>query len=223
MGDDYQERAARMNQAAKSAHKEWVASLTPSQRRNLEKLGVLDPAKDRHEVGGHSPHQISDVAETSIARDDTDPTATIDDPASLLADEFGLPLDVAEQLHAWHQQSCEAALRQREGDLLSIVIGGLISSKNIRISAAGLAFAAELDAVNGLGTQAAYARLLGVTRSSISKSVKAWRRSLQLRRSSHQKSDEACQTYSEVGKKNHWRRQTTTASRILKVFNPKSK
>lgn len=213
--EDYHSHRRRLHETATTTHREWVAGLDAKQRKKLQDLGVLEPADDSPEVGGHSPYQVNDVADTPLASIDPDIAKEVDDAISQLADDFKVPLETARALFSWHAEQTAAAVREHEGDLLSIVIGGLISSQNIRISAGALAFATELDALNGIGSQAAYARKLGVTRSALSKAVKGWRRSLGLRRNAHQKSAAACESYSENGKNNHWRKQKVTASRFL--------
>jgi hypothetical protein len=216
---DYESHATRLQKRAEAQHREWVASLTPEVRKNLEKLGVLEPPDDSHEVGGHSPFQPSDVAESPLARIDVDFASTADGVEGEISDLFKVSLPKAKAILAWHTAEMEASRQANEADLLSVVVGGLLASDNIRISAAGLAFASNMDAANGLGNQARYARSLGVSRSILSKSVKAWRRQLNLRPSPWQKSDEACATYSQVAKNSHWRKAKTSAVKLMEKLN----
>jgi DNA-binding MarR family transcriptional regulator len=220
MSEDYGSHARRLQERAEAEHRKWVAGLTPAQKAKLKSMGVFDAPDDRHEVGGHSPHQACDIADTPLARTEADPAGELDSEAAILADRFHIDLELAEHLITWRESEIESALRQREGDLLSIVIGGLIASKNPRVSAAALAFAAGLAAVNGLGSQSEFARRLKISRATISKMVKSWQRSLNLRPSVHQKSEPACKSYSENGKKNHWRSAKVTASSLLKKLSP---
>lgn len=220
MADDYESHRRRLQQEAEAAHRAWIRKLTPAQRAKLKSLGVLDPPDDSSEVGGHSPWQEVDAAESPLAKVDFDPSESLDSAASLLAERFGIPEPTAAAILQWHTKATEDALIRRQSDLLAIVVGGLIASKNIKIASAGLAYAAQLDAVNGLGCQAEYARSLGVSRSALSKSTRAWERDLGLQKSPHQKSAEACQTYSEIGKTNHWRTQKVSARALLARLRP---
>lgn len=216
---DYGAHAARLNTAARSAHEKWIESLTPDQRANLRRLGVLDPADDSHEVGGHSPTQLADVAESHLARTEIDLAAELDGHAGPIADRFDIPLHVAREILDWHVAGVEASMRTHEADLLSIVVGGLLASNNIKIAAAGLAFAGGMEAANGLGSQAQYARKLGVSRTILSKAVRSWAEQLNLRTNVWQKTPEACATYSAVAKARHWRKAKVSATELFKRIN----
>jgi hypothetical protein len=216
---DYQSHASKLATKARLEHQKWVAGLTPKQRAKLASLGVLDAADDSHEVGGHAPTQTADIAESPLASFELDMAGELDGKAGPIADVFGIPLPLARRILAWHVQETAAALRTHEADMLGIVVGGLLASNNVQIAAAGLAFATGMDAANNLGTQAKYARKLGVSRTILSKSVKGWKRQFGLRTSHHQKSEAACATYSAVTKERHWRKAKTTASELFKRIN----
>lgn len=217
MSADYTAHAARQQKAAQEAHAKWLQGLSAEQVANLKRLGVFDAPSDSHEVGGHAPGQTADMAESSMARVESDVAEEIDakSEAGGIADEFGVSLQTAQRILAWHKGQIKGALLSREADLLSVVVGGLLATKNIKISAAALAFASNMAAVNGLGCQSEYARKLGVSRTILSRAVVAWGRQLGLHPSAHQKSEKACATYSEVGKTNHWRRTKVSASALL--------
>jgi hypothetical protein len=216
---DYGHHASRLHARAKAEHDKWVKGLSPEVRKKLEGMGVLEAPEDSHEIGGHSPFQSSDIAESPLARVDIDFAAQADGEAGELADLFDISMETANKMLQWHQAKVDSSLQTHEADLLSVVVGGLLSSGNIKISAAGLAFASNMDAANGLGNQATYARSLGVSRSILSKSVKGWRRHLNLRPSPWQKSDEACATYSALAKEKHWRRTKTSAVELMSRLN----
>ena len=211
--------AARLNEKAKAAHESWVKSLTPEQVGNLRRLGVLEPPNDTHEVGGHSPTQVADLADTPLVGFTPDIAADIDGMDDILADQFGVPHVTAKAILAWHQQTLIETLRTREADLLSIVVGGLLAAKNIRIASAALAFASNMAAANGLGCQAEYARKLGVSRTIMSKAVLSWKRQFGLLQSPYQKTEEACATYSEVAKQKHWRKAKVSAVSLAQKLN----
>lgn len=216
----YEAHRDRLQREATLTHSRWVAGLSEQQREKLRKLGVLEPAQDRSDVGGHSPHQPGDLADTPLARVDVDVAAELDSEVDQLAEAFDLPLPLARKLHAWMATRIEQAVLSREGELVAIVIGGLLGSKNIRLAAGGLAFAFELDAVNNLGCQADFARDLGVSRQAVCKVVKAWARDLKLHPGAFQKSREASETYSRIGRERHWRSTKAQAAAVLARFRP---
>lgn len=213
MGDcEYLAKARRLHSRAVAAHAEWVAGLSVEQRAEMLALGVLAGPEDSHEVGGHSPAQLGDIADSALASVEFDPADVIDEHAETLADEFGITLPLARRILEWHLEGVEAALRIHEADLLAIVVGGLLASDNVRIATAGLAFATGMAATSGLGTQAQFARSAGVSRTIVSRSTLAWKRQFNLRANVGQKSDEACATYSAVNRERHWRKQKVSAS-----------
>lgn len=211
---DYDQHARKLHRRAVDAHKDWIAKLTPAQREKLRSLGVLEPPDDRADVSGHSPWQERDAAESHYAKIEPESDA-IDAPEERLADLFDIPIPLAKRILAWHRQALSAAIYQREGDLLAVVVGGLLSSKNPRLAAAGLAFATNLDATNGLGSQADFARALRVSRQAVSKVTKAWQRDLGLKPGAAQKSESACAKYSQIGMNSHWRTTKVSARELL--------
>lgn len=215
----YEDHARKQQAAAAKAHTEWIASLSKKERQHLQRTNLEAPPSDEHEVGGHSPYSLSDIADTPLARTDTDYALAIDQPYEILADEFGLTTDQARNLIAWHQQEVKAAVDKEKANYLQLIVGGLLSSKNPKLNAAGLAFANNLGALNGLPCQREYARLNHVSPSAISKVVKGWQEALGIHPSAHQKSESACQTYSEVGKANHWRDRAFKASMATRLLS----
>jgi hypothetical protein len=185
-------------------------------------MGLDRPSDDDSEVGGHSPYSASDIADTPLARTEIDFAAVIDTPIEELAEQFGITINQARRLLLWHRAEVGMAIQQAQAHYLQIIVGGLLSAKNPKLSAAGLAFAGDLAALNGLHCQRDYAKQLHVSPSAISKVVKAWQRALGLRPSTHQKSEAACKTYSASGKANHWRNRTVSASALLKRLKPKN-
>ena len=216
MASSYEDHARRLQAEATKAHREWVKSLTPAQRRKLIELKVLEPADDSPEVDGQAPCEAGDIADSPRARVEWDPADDIDGHAAVIADHLGVDLPNARKILAWHDLMVEEAINNREGELLAIVVGGLIAAKNVKVSTAGLAFAAKLDGINGFGSQSEFAKAHGISRSAISKVTIAWQRDLGLIKSVHQKSDEACRTYSAVGSSNHWRGRKADAVALLR-------
>ena len=214
----YEDHARRLQARATEEYSIWVSRMTPAERAQLAALGVESPPDDDTEVGGHSPYAASDLAESPLARVETDMAGNIDTAEDELAERFSIPLELSHKILCWHDSAVKDSIRRHEAHFLGIIVGGLLSARNPKLAATGLAFAAGLDALNGLGCQREYARNNGLSVSAVSKVVKAWQRGLNLRPSAHQKSESACQTYSDVGKTRHWRNRritTGTASRLL--------
>lgn len=224
---DYDEHARNLQARAEKAHTEWLASMPAAQRRRLQSLNLDTPPDDDTEVGGHSPYSLHDIADTPLARIDPDYAAEIDQPHETLADEFNITDTQARAFLTWHYAAVTAAVDREKANYLQLIVGGLLSSKNPKLNAAGLAFAANLAALNGLPCQREYARQNHVSAQAISKVVTGWQRALSLRPSAHQKSAQACETYSRVGKARHWRARPVTAtsaaallSRLRTASNP---
>lgn len=143
-----------------------------------------------------------------------------------MADEFNITPAQATQILSWHLKQIAVAVDKEKSNYLQLIVGGLLSSKNPKLNSAGLAFAANLAALNGLPCQREYARQNHVSASAVSKLVKAWQVTLGLRPSAHQKSEKACATYATVGKNHHWRNRPLTAGRatdlLAKIRKPKA-
>jgi len=213
-GRDYLDHSRNLHHAAAAAHAAWIAGMTPAERRRVREMNLESYGDDDSEVGGHSPFSVSDIAESPIARTDTDYAAAIDLPEEILADRFGVTRTQALAILAWHEEATAATVDREKAAYLQIIVGGLLSSKNPKMNAAGLAFAANLDALNGLPCQRQFARENHVSPSAVSKVVKQWQLALGLQPSAHQKSEKACKTYSMTGKANHWRDQPVTAASV---------
>lgn len=223
---DYDEHARNLHSRATAAHVEWLASMSPGERQRVKALHLDAPPDDDNEVGGHSPYSLNDIADTPLARIDPDFALEIDQPHEILAEEFGLTSDQARQLLTWHAREVTAAVDREKANYLQLIVGGLLSSKNPKLNAAGLAFAAGLAALNGLPCQREYARQNHVSAQAVSKVVTGWQRALNLRPSAHQKSAQACETYSHVGKTRHWRARpitATSAAALLSRLRPANK
>lgn len=219
----YTSHAINLQVKARDAHRDWLANLSQEERAHIKSLGLDTPPDDDSEVGGHSPFSLNDIADTSHARCEVDFAAAIDKPHEELADRFGLSAASAKELLEWHNHETDIAVRKHQANFLQLIVGGLLASKNPKLNAAGLAFAAGLAALNGLPCQREYARQNHISPSAVSKVVKGWQRTLGIHPSAHQKSEEACNTYAIVGKANHWRGQRfCAASNLLKRLKPTS-
>ena len=214
----YEDHRRRQHAMAAQEYASWIAGMSPTEREKIKALALEHFPDDDNEVGGHNPFAGSDMAESPLARIETDIASAIDTPAEELAEFFNISLELANRILSWHDDKVKSSIRSHESQFLGIIVGGLLSSNNPKLAAAGLAFAAGLDALNGLGCQREYARRNGLSPSAVSKVVKAWQRGLNLHPSAHQKSESACQTYSSVGKTRHWRNQrfsNGSATRLL--------
>jgi hypothetical protein len=201
-----------------------MAKMSPQDRLKLRNFNLESPPEDSMEVGGHSPFSLQDIADTPMAK--CDPVAANDSEAEELADMFSLSISQATRLLAWHHAEIESATRREKANYLQIIVGGLLASKNPKLNSAGLAFAANLAALNGLPCQREYARQNHISASAISKVVRSWQRSLDLNPSAHQKSEHACKVYAHVGKTRHWRNKkvkAATATELLQRLQKKSK
>jgi len=218
---EHQIRRAEMQRRASAEYTTWVASQPPAERAKLKNLGLDRPPEDTFEVSGHSPFEVGDAAESHHCRTELDIAAALDTPAELLAETYRLTLPQATGLLGWCKEQIASAIRSHEAHLLQVIVGGLLAAKNPKLSAAGLAFASGLDALNGLGCQSEYARANHVSRAAVSKIVIAWQRALGLRKSAHQKSERACTIYSNVATANHWRNRKASATELLRRLNQK--
>lgn len=220
----YDDHARSLQAKAKKAHAEWLASMKPEERAHLREMQLDAPPDDSTEVGGHSPFSLSDIADSALAKCETD-MSSFDLPEDDLADRFNITRQKAAAILEWHRIEVENATRREKANYLQIIVGGLLASKNPKLNSAGLAFAANLAALNGLPCQREFARQNHISASAISKVVRSWQRSLDLTPSAHQKSEEACKVYSQVGKNRHWRSQKIragTATALLARLRPTS-
>ena len=218
MNSQYELHASRMQREAREAHAIWFSKISPEEKQRAKALGVDTPPEDDSEVGGHSPYSTNDVSESPLASISFDFSEIIDTPSEAFAEQFGISAAQAAKIMRWHHTVVKDSLSRHLAQMLGIIVGGLLSAKNPKLSSAGLAFSVGLDALNGLGCQREYSIKNGLSPSALSKVVKAWQRSLGLRPSVHQKSEEACSTYSEVGKARHWRTQRVTPSAASKLL-----
>ncbi len=167
------------------AYKEWVADLPPVEREKLlEQKGLLEPLVGHH-VGGHSPDAKGDIAESS--------RASSEDHAIGAEPELATSSDSQLSTH----------------EVISRIVGLLIAAPNVRLSAYALAFAANLNALNGLGTQGDAARAIGVSATILSRRIEETRELLGLPRSAHQKGDPARLAAKKATSTNHWRNRKT--------------
>lgn len=93
-----------------------------------------------------------------------DMAAEIDTPVEILADELGVSLKQARAILA----KIECEVSRSESLKTAKIVGLLLQSCNLPVTAHALAFASGLDQLNGLKSQAEAARNLNVTRALMS-------------------------------------------------------
>jgi hypothetical protein len=220
MSEEYELHRRRQLDEARDAFNAFVGKLTPAQRAKLGKVGK--PADDTEMVNGHTV----DVVELPSASYRTDLAAEIDTFGETIAERFGLGLEAAYLLAEWMaNEIAQRAMNYRAQDL-NRISGVFIDSKNPKLFSAGLAFAANIASINGLGTQAEFARQLGLSRAAVSKATKFWQSFLNLPPSPHMKSAKACEKYRKKAREDHWRRRkldrseqsTKTLQKLNKQF-----
>lgn len=200
----YEEHAESLQKRAEEAHKLWISTLTGEQLEDAIKYGVIDPPKDSCKVGGHSPDQQKDLSDSPRCKVEINIAEQLDALPAVIADKFGLDIKTSQKIAEWHEAIVEQTSQQHQAQIIQNIIAGLLSTRNPKLAAAGIAFATELDALNGLN-QAEFARENNITRSAVSKCTVYWQRVLGVKPSVHQKSENACLAYKHNAVNDHWR------------------
>jgi hypothetical protein len=198
---NYIERARVYDRDAAAAYGRWYASLPEAQQKELSARGLdsyrVDPTKanDREE----------DAAEYSHCK--ISPAEFIEALPDELRELFGLNEEQAAGVAQLFGATLERMAKQQKAFLLGRIIGGLLQPGNVQLRIFGLAFAADLDQLNGLGSMEEAGKLCRppVTRAAVSKAKIEWQDQLELPRGTHSKSPEARAKYSQKAKTDHWR------------------
>jgi hypothetical protein len=111
---------------------------------------------------------------------------------------------------AWHHRAAARKAEKIKVRAIERIVGGFLDCANSKLTAAGLAYAADLALTAGLGTMQDYALKIAVSRAAISKNAKFWQRELGLPAASNMRAAEKCRAYSEAQKAKHWRNQKFT-------------
>jgi hypothetical protein len=173
--DDYAKRQGKRDADYERDYDAWVKSMTPAERREAEKLGVLKPCLQRH-GNGAADH---DMADSPLASHTPDIAALVDhDP------DTGEPIshDAIEVL--WH------------------FVADLIAEGNTRLTVECLAVALGLSSYNG-ESMTAIAHRHGVTRAAVSKRCVDITTQLNLPPSRAMRSEKARKTYQTSRTKHH--------------------
>lgn len=215
MRKTYEDHRARSESDYAETFSRWFQELTPGQLAILHRNGI-EGAEIDGRASGTAVEQ--DAAEISASRVLVDVPRQVDTLSDEFQEKFELGQEVSLPLAAWAIYEIERRAMQYKSRLLSKLVGGLIDAENPKLMVAGLAFAASLDALNGLGTQREYARKIHVTPAALSKVVKLWQIALEMNTSAHQKSAASCVTYARVQSSDqHWRRQKAGMQSTLEL------
>jgi hypothetical protein len=182
---DYNRRAQHQYQQYTAAYKDWVASLTPEEHAKAVSMGLAEPLQDSPRVSGHAPGEDRDAAESPLAKTNFNFSAFDQDTPR----ETGA--------NPWHDPFTSLTLQR--------VIGGIISSDNALIAVTALAFALNLDALNGLGSIREAAKKFGVSPEAISKKKRQWEKDLEIPPNAFAKSQAAKLALSIAQQTKHWK------------------
>jgi hypothetical protein len=166
--DDYSKKQSLRDAQYEREYEAWVKSMTPQERREAEKLGVLKSCVQRHGNGGAE----QDMADSAAASHTPDIAALIDQEG--------------DQSNDPHARDAIEVLRHFVADL--------ISEGNTRLTVECLAVALGLCAYNG-ESMTSIAKRHGVTRAAVSKRCVDITRQLNLPPSRAMRSEKARKTY----------------------------
>jgi hypothetical protein len=173
--DDYAKKQAKRDADYERDYEAWVKSMTPNERREAEKLGLLKPCLQRH-GNGAADHDMADSPLASYTPDiaalvdhDTDGAGTITDDAI---------------------------------EVLRHFVADLISEGNTRLTVECLAVALGLSAYNG-ESMTSIAHRHGVSRAAVSKRCVDITTQLNLPPSRAMRSEKARKIYRHSRTKHH--------------------
>lgn len=196
-GEDYTRRAHVHNQHYAKEWRLWWDALTPEERQKFIDAGITEPLQDSSRVSGHAPGEDRDAAESPLSKVEfnfkaVDATAPV--PSSTPANPLSDPV--------------VALTMQR-------VIGMLISAENAKVSVTALAFALNLDALNGLGSIREAARKMGLSPEALSKKKREWEKDLEIPPNAFAKSATAKIALSLAQQTKHWKNAKWTSPKKL--------
>lgn len=182
--DDYDRRRRALNEQYSESYLQWWNSLSAEEKAKARAMGVDAPLVDTDRVSGHAPGEDRDAAESNRAQ-----------VGFVFAAEAGA-------------RSAPRAESAYDG-LMTIqrVCGMLISEENPKISVAALAFALNLDALNGLGSLREYAAKIGVSPEALSKKKREWEAELNIPPNAFSKTATAKAALSVAQQTKHWKKK----------------
>ena len=169
----YQHRADRYNARYQQAYSEWLAGLSAKEREALAVLGVNTPEAS-YKVAGHAPNAAGDIADS--------PRAQTPAPEVIETPDIA---DSPQTHHPLHESLCR-------------VVGTLMASSNTKMDAAALAYALNLDVLNGMSTQDRWAKENHISATILGQRIDFWIDLLGLPKSRHQKTDETRAAFSKA-------------------------
>lgn len=181
--DDYDRRRRALNAQYSEFYLQWWNSLSAEEKTKAREMGVDAPLVDTDRVSGHAPGEDRDAAESNRAQ-----------VGFVFAAEAGARTPSAEPTY---------------DGLVTIqrVCGMLISEENPKISVAALAFALNLDALNGLGSLREYAAKIGVSPEALSKKKREWEAELNIPPNAFSKTATAKAALSVAQQTKHWKKK----------------
>ena len=172
---DYAKRQTQRDAQYERDYEAWVKSMTPAERREAEKLGLLKPMVARH-GNGAAEH---DMAESSRASHTPDIAALVD-----------------------HDQDLGEPISHDAIEVLRHFVADLISEGNTRLTVECLAVALGLSAYNG-ESMTSIAKRHGISRAAVSKRCVDITTHLNLPPSRAMRSEKARKIYRHSRTKHH--------------------
>lgn len=200
---------SRMQAEAQAAWKAWWEGMTKQEQDTLIKNGTVtlkngrpELLRDSFEVAGHAPHEERDAAEHPRHCEGFDFTK-LDALEMQLAESFDLDPVKAAGIARWHRQMLTQVKAGTSATDLSRLAGALIREDNPKVAVAGLAFALNMAALNGLGSIRDYAKRIYVSPEAISKKKRQWERELDLQPGPHGKTAKSRRALSVAQQEKH--------------------
>ena len=165
--DDYTKKQSQRDAQYEREYEAWVKSMSPQERREAEKLGLLKPCVQRHGNGAAD----QDMADSAAASHEPDIAALVD-----------------------RDDEQAGTINHDAIDVLRHFVADLISEGNTRLTVECLAVALGLSAYNG-ESMTSIAKRHGVTRAAVSKRCVDITRQLNLPPSRAMRSEKARNTY----------------------------
>ncbi len=205
---DYESHVQRENTAYLLAYEEFEAKLTPQQRAFIGRPATPD-IEDHHACNTRKVliGISGDAADSKWACEHPDVAKDIDTVVDELR-EIGIPASVCSSLASWHTRRVEMEAETAKASLIVKFAGIFLNGSNVRLVAAGLAYAGDLALVYGMGSMDSWAKKHGLSRQAVSKVANFWRRELGLTGGSHMRDDKTREAYRKAQTNNHWRKKT---------------
>ncbi len=207
-GGGYEAHVTRMNTEYLMEYEQFEKSLSPEERRRL--AGASVPELPSFQARGRGRREVigisRDAAESPVASFSEDLPGAIDAAADEIREKF-LPLSpkLALQIARWHEERVIQESEKRKASVIITIAAAFLGGSNVKLLAAGMAYATDLAITTGMGTMQAWAIKTGLSKSAISKSAKWWKKALGLPGGSHMRDEETCASYSRAQQEKHWR------------------